>query len=78
MSNLSAQISALAGCLTAKRLGILLPRLHLVYRAHRFCCRFPAVRGQVRSYESQEIADKRSVARSAPTAFGQNQKQTGI
>ncbi len=52
--------------------------IRLVYWGHWFCCRFPAVRGQVRSYENREIADKRSVARSAPTAFGQNQKQTGV
>ncbi len=34
-----------------------------------FCCRFPAVRGQVRSYEKREIADKQSVARSHTTRF---------
>ncbi len=34
-----------------------------------FCCRFPAVRGQVRSYENREIAGKRSVARSHTTRF---------
>ncbi|OZI83996.1 hypothetical protein CFN58_27935, partial [Pseudomonas avellanae] len=32
---------------------------------HRFCCRSPAVRGQVRSYENRDIADKGSVAPSA-------------
>ncbi|RJY19810.1 hypothetical protein C6381_28280 [Pseudomonas syringae pv. actinidiae] len=52
--------------------------IRLVYCGHWFCCRFPAVRGHVRSYENQEIADKRSVVRSTPTAFGQNQKQTGV
>ncbi|NAT33309.1 hypothetical protein CVE26_13185, partial [Pseudomonas syringae pv. actinidiae] len=52
--------------------------IRLVYCGHWFCCRFPAVREQARSYENQEIADKRSVVRSAPTAFGQNQKQTGV
>ncbi len=52
--------------------------IRLVYCGHWFCCRFPAVRGQFRSYENREIADKRSVALSAPTAFGQNQKQTGV
>ncbi|KPW79464.1 Uncharacterized protein ALO81_02648, partial [Pseudomonas cannabina] len=30
-------------------------------------CRYPAVRGQVRSYKNREIADKRNVARSAAT-----------
>ncbi|NAT61706.1 hypothetical protein CU666_29515, partial [Pseudomonas syringae pv. actinidifoliorum] len=28
-------------------------------------CRFPAVRGQVRSHENREIPNKRSIARSA-------------
>ncbi|MBW8022403.1 hypothetical protein E2N91_04740 [Pseudomonas syringae pv. tomato] len=41
------------------------PRLNLMHRSSRFCCRFPAVRGQVRSY-IPAIADKRSVTRSTP------------
>ncbi|NAS95128.1 hypothetical protein CU668_01795 [Pseudomonas syringae pv. actinidifoliorum] len=43
------------------------PRLYLIHRGGWLCCRFPAVRGQVRSHKKREIADKRSVARSAPT-----------
>ncbi|SOS32707.1 hypothetical protein CFBP6411_01347 [Pseudomonas syringae group genomosp. 3] len=35
--------------------------------ADGFCCRFPAVRGQVRSYEGPDIPDKRSVAQAGPT-----------
>ncbi|OOK94860.1 hypothetical protein B0B36_20325 [Pseudomonas syringae pv. actinidifoliorum] len=45
--------------------------LYLVHRGGWFRCRFAALRGQVRSYENRDIADKRSVAWSAPTPYGQ-------
>ncbi len=46
--------------------------------ADGFCCRFPAVRGQVRSYEKREIADQRNVARPAAAKRASARRACGL
>ncbi|AQL39132.1 hypothetical protein JN853_23780 [Pseudomonas syringae pv. actinidiae ICMP 9853] len=67
----------------AKRPHNLLTLLHLANRGGWFCCRFPADRGQVRSYKNRVFQVirltivQRSASASSPKQCGQAKHRTG-